>query len=69
MDGLVAPLDKICDLADKYDALVMVDECHAAVWCATGKGTKGVMGELILYRNFRKALGGGGRIYCQKKKL
>jgi glycine C-acetyltransferase len=30
MDGLVAPLDKICDLADKYDALVMVDECHAA---------------------------------------
>jgi glycine C-acetyltransferase len=30
MDGLVAPLDKICDLADKYDAMVMVDECHAA---------------------------------------
>ena len=29
MDGLVAPLDKICDLADKYDALVMIDECHA----------------------------------------
>ena len=28
MDGLVAPLDKICDLADQYDALVMVDECH-----------------------------------------
>jgi glycine C-acetyltransferase len=27
---VVAPLDKICDLADKYDALVMVDECHAA---------------------------------------
>ena len=30
MDGLVAPLNKICDLADKYDAMVMVDECHAA---------------------------------------
>ena len=29
MDGLVAPLDAICDLADKYDALVMIDECHA----------------------------------------
>jgi glycine C-acetyltransferase len=29
MDGVVAPLDKICDLADKYDAMVMVDECHA----------------------------------------
>jgi glycine C-acetyltransferase len=38
MDGLVAPLDKICDLADKYDALVMVDECHAAGFIgATGK--------------------------------
>ena len=40
MDGIVAPLDKICDLADKYDALVMVDECHAAGFIgATGKGT------------------------------
>jgi glycine C-acetyltransferase len=29
MDGVVAPLDKICDLADKYDAMVMIDECHA----------------------------------------
>ena len=39
MDGLVAPLDKICDLADKYDAMVMVDECHAAGFIgATGKG-------------------------------
>jgi glycine C-acetyltransferase len=35
---VVAPLDKICDLADKYDALVMVDECHAAGFIgATGK--------------------------------
>ena len=30
MDGLLAPLDQICDLADKYDAMVMIDECHAA---------------------------------------
>ena len=47
MDGLLAPLDKICDLADKYDALVMIDECHAAGFIgATGRGTleeKGVM--------------------------
>ena len=39
MDGIVAPLDKICDLADKYDALVMVDECHAAGFIGkTGRG-------------------------------
>jgi glycine C-acetyltransferase len=47
MDGLVAPLDKICDLADKYDALVMVDECHAAGFIgATGKEKQGVMGRV-----------------------
>src|SRR5699024_4590545 len=40
MDGLLAPLDKMCDLADKYDALVMVDECHAAGFIGqTGRGT------------------------------
>ena len=40
MDGLVAPLDKICDLAEKYDALVMIDECHAAGFIGkTGIGT------------------------------
>lgn len=39
MDGNVAPMDKICDLADKYDALVMVDECHSAgVVGPTGRG-------------------------------
>lgn len=39
MDGNVAPMDKICDLAEKYDALVMVDECHSAgVVGATGRG-------------------------------
>lgn len=40
MDGVVASLDKICDLADKYDALVMVDECHATGFIGkTGRGT------------------------------
>ena len=40
MDGIVAQLDKICDLANKYDALVMVDECHAAGFIGkTGRGT------------------------------
>jgi len=42
MDGIVAKLDEICDLADKYDALVMVDECHAAGFIGkTGRGTVG----------------------------
>lgn len=40
MDGLVAPLDKICNLAEKYEALVMIDECHAAGFIGeTGRGT------------------------------
>ena len=40
MDGLVAPLNKICDLAEKHDALVMIDECHAAGFIGkTGIGT------------------------------
>ena len=40
MDGLVAPLDKICNLAEQYDALVMIDECHAAGFLGdTGRGT------------------------------
>jgi len=63
MDGVVAPLDKICDLADKYDALVMIDECHAAGFIGeTGKGTlenKGVMGRIdIITGTLGKALGG-----------
>ena len=40
MDGYIAQLDKICDLADKYDALVMVDECHSTGFVGkTGRGT------------------------------
>lgn len=63
MDGLVAPLDKICDLADKYDALVMIDECHATGFIGdTGRGTleeKGVMGRVdIITGTLGKALGG-----------
>lgn len=73
MDGLVAPLDKICDLADRYDALVMVDECHAAGFIgATGKGTleaKGVMGRVdIITGTLGKALGGAMGGYTTAKK-
>lgn len=73
MDGLVAPLDKICDLADKYDALVMVDECHAAGFIgATGKGTpeaKNVMQRVdIITGTLGKALGGAMGGYTTAKK-
>ncbi len=73
MDGLVAPLDKICDLADQYDAMVMVDECHAAGFIgATGKGTleaKNVMGRVdIVTGTLGKALGGAMGGYTTAKK-
>ena len=73
MDGVVAPLDSICNLADKYDALVMVDECHAAGFIgATGKGTleaKGVMGRVdIITGTLGKALGGAMGGYTTGKK-
>ena len=73
MDGIVASLDKICDLADKYDALVMVDECHATGFIgATGKGTleaKGVMGRVdIVTGTLGKALGGAMGGYTTAKK-
>ncbi len=63
MDGYVAQLDKICDLADTYDALVMVDECHATGFIGkTGKGTvelKNVLGRVdIITGTLGKALGG-----------
>lgn len=63
MDGFVAPLDKICDLADKYNALVMVDESHATGFIGkTGRGTieaKNVMGRVdIVTGTLGKALGG-----------
>lgn len=73
MDGIVAPLDKICDLADKYDALVMIDECHAAGFIGeTGRGTleeKGVMGRIdIITGTLGKALGGAMGGYTTGKK-
>ena len=73
MDGLVAPLDKICDLADKYDALVMIDECHATGFIGkTGRGTleeKGVMGRVdIITGTLGKAMGGAMGGYTTAKK-
>lgn len=73
MDGVVAPLNEICDLADKYDALVMVDECHAAGFIgATGKGTmeaKNALGRVdIITGTLGKALGGAMGGYTTGKK-
>ncbi|MDN3722986.1 glycine C-acetyltransferase [Aequorivita sp. SDUM287046] len=73
MDGLVAPLDKICDLAEKYDALVMIDECHATGFIGeTGRGTleeKNVMGRIdIITGTLGKALGGAMGGYTTGKK-
>lgn len=63
MDGTIAQLDKICDLADKYDAMVGIDECHATGFLGkTGRGThehRGVMERIdIITGTFGKALGG-----------
>jgi len=73
MDGLLAPLDKICNLAEKYDALVMVDECHAAGFIGTsGRGTleeKKVMDRIdIITGTLGKALGGAMGGYTTGKK-
>ncbi len=73
MDGLLAPLDAICDLADQYDALVMVDECHAAGFIGkTGRGTleeKNAMGRIdIITGTLGKALGGAMGGYTTGKK-
>ena len=73
MDGYVAQLDKICDLADKYDALVMVDECHAAGFIGkTGRGTlelKNVIGRVdIITGTLGKALGGAMGVYTTGRK-
>lgn len=73
MDGIVAKLDEICDLADKYDALVMVDECHAAGFIGkTGRGTlelKNVMGRVdIVTGTLGKALGGAMGGYTTGRK-
>ena len=63
MDGTIAQLDRICDLADLYDAIVMTDECHSSGFLGkTGRGTheyRGVMGRVdIITGTLGKALGG-----------
>lgn len=73
MDGLLAPLDKICDLAEVYDALVMIDECHAAGFIGKkGRGTleeKAVMDRIdIITGTLGKALGGAMGGYTTGKK-
>jgi len=73
MDGSVAQLDKICDLAEKYDAMVMTDECHAAGFIgATGRGTPeycNVMGRVdIITGTLGKALGGAMGGYTTGRK-
>lgn len=73
MDGLVAPLDEICDLADKYDAMVMIDECHATGFIGEkGIGTleeKGVLDRVdIITGTLGKALGGAMGGYTTAKK-
>ena len=74
MDGYIAQLDKICDLAEKYDALVMVDECHATGFVGkNGRGTHeyhNVMGRVdIITGTLGKALGGamGGFTSARKE--
>lgn len=73
MDGLVAPLDELCDLADSYGALVAIDECHSAGFIGkTGLGTpeeKNVLGRVdIITGTLGKALGGAMGGYTTGKK-
>ncbi|QSS97862.1 glycine C-acetyltransferase [Psychroflexus sp. ALD_RP9] len=73
MDGLVAPLDQICDLADEYQALVMIDECHATGFIGEkGIGTleeKGVLDRIdIITGTLGKSLGGAMGGYTTAKK-
>ena len=73
MDGTIAQLDKICDLADKYDALVMIDESHSSGFMgATGRGVHelcGVMGRIdIVTGTLGKALGGASGGFTSGRK-
>src|SRR5678809_103787 len=73
MDGTIAQLDKICDLADKYDAIVMIDESHASGFMGkTGRGTheyRNVMGRIdIITGTLGKALGGASGGYTSGRK-
>jgi glycine C-acetyltransferase len=73
MDGTIAQLDKICDLADTYDAIVMIDECHSSGFLGkTGRGTheyRGVMGRIdIITGTLGKALGGASGGFTSGRK-
>ena len=73
MDGTIAQLDNICDLADKYDAIVMIDECHSSGFLGkTGRGTheyRGVMGRIdIITGTLGKALGGASGGFTSGRK-
>ena len=73
MDGTIAQLDKICDLADKYDAMVMVDECHSTGFIGkTGRGVheyRDVMGRVdIITGTYGKALGGASGGFTAARK-
>lgn len=73
MDGTIAQIDKICDLADKYDAMVMVDECHSTGFVGkTGRGTHeycNAMGRVdIITGTFGKALGGASGGFTAARK-
>ena len=73
MDGTIAPLKEICDLADRYDALVMVDDSHAAGFMGpNGRGSleyRGVLGRVdVVTGTFGKALGGAGGGYTAGRK-
>jgi len=73
MDGTIAQLDVICDLADQYDAIVMIDECHSSGFLGkTGRGThehRNVMGRIdIITGTLGKALGGASGGFTSGKK-
>ena len=73
MDGTIAQLDKICELADQYNAAVMIDECHSSGFLGkTGRGTheyRGVMGRIdIITGTLGKALGGASGGFTSGKK-
>jgi glycine C-acetyltransferase len=73
MDGTIAQLDKICDLADHYDAIVMIDECHSSGFLGkTGRGTheyRNVMGRIdIITGTLGKALGGASGGFTSGRK-
>ena len=73
MDGTIASLDKICDLADGHDAMTMIDDCHATGFLGeSGRGTheyRGVMGRVdIITGTLGKALGGASGGYTSGRK-